>query len=128
MRTHEEICALLAEKFKHESARLKSWGTKTDEKEAMSFAMAVSRFVEALMSESRSREATRILKKIGSNGGPEGIQDYLQERVRVTKAMSKAIEHLAVEMEGKRAWQSKSEREKKHKHHHKHKEKHRGHH
>src|ERR1700758_1922127 len=94
--TSDEIRMLLAQKFQRESHRLKSWGTKTNEKAAVSFAGAVTEFVRSLMAESRSREARRILKKIESNGGPEGVQDYIQERIRVTKAMAKAIENFAL--------------------------------
>lgn len=130
MRTREEICTLLAAKFVKESARLKSWGTKTDEKSAVSFAMAVADFVRSMMAESRSREAKRILKKIEENGWHRSskwghINSYLEERIKATSQMSKAIEKFALEKESKSPWKSKVKKEEKHKHKHKHKHHHR---
>lgn len=113
-RTHEEICTLLAEKFKRESQRLNSWGTKTDDKASLSFAMAVSRYVESLMADSRYRELKRIDKLLDTLGSDdqEKVTSYIQERMKATKAMSAAIRNVAVTDEGKRAWG----RKKKHKH------------
>lgn len=121
-RTREEISQLLATKFQAESARLNSWGTKTDDKAAISFAMRVVDFVRALMAESRSREAKHILRKF-EKIGPGGLHGenrrfvaYIQERITATKTMAKAIEKFGEKKESERPFGHK----KKHKHHHGH--------
>lgn len=116
-RTNDDIRTILARVFAKESARLKSWGTKTDEKAAMSFAGAVTEYVRALMCESRYREMKRIYKFIHKNGieaGDRDLKKYIKERLNATKAMSAAIQNFAEEKESKREWKHKSE----HKHHH----------
>jgi len=126
MRTRDEIALLLAEKFKRESARLKSWETETDEKAAISFAMAVVEFVRALLADARYSEAKRIQEKINSKKwnknrnlamGIHVVEKYLQERMQATKVMSKAIEKYAIKKEGERPWKPKTH---KHKHRSKH--------
>jgi len=145
---NEEIARLLAEKFKRESARLNSWGTKTDEKAAFSFAMSVVEFVRALMCDSRYRELKRVLKQFKKYAGNSDehyklsssertLRDYIEERMKATKAMTIAIQKFALEKEGKREWKPKvrthhkenssrhsglsrhSKKERKH-HHHRH--------
>ncbi len=117
-RKMEDIRLLLAQKFQRESARLNSWGTKTDEKAAISFADSVVRFVQALMAESRYRELKRVFKKHAESVYKDKHKldkhflAYLQERMKATKAMAKAIEHVAEDAEKKRPW-------KYHKHEHK---------
>ena len=108
MRTKEEISILLAEKFKRESARLKSWGTKTDDKAALSFAMAVSEFVRSLMCESRYKELRRFLKHYPEMEGSK----YIQERIKATSSMAKAIHNAAIVLEGKRVWKPKVKKHK----------------
>lgn len=127
----EEIATFLAAKFKRESARLNSWGTKTDEKAAYSFAMAVLEHVRALMSDARHRELKRLVKKISHLGykahkpsyeATTKAQNYIHERMQATKSMAAAIQKFAEAKEEKRAWKSK---ERKHHHgHDKHKHKH----
>jgi len=122
MKTSQDIRNLLAAKFKAESSRLASWGTKTDEKAAISFADAVTEFVRALCAESRYRELKRVMKK-GLHHKKEGwgpVMDYLQERLHATKIMAKAIEKFAIDKESKRTWQYTSlrkDKKKKHRHH-----------
>lgn len=121
----EEINQLLADKFKKESHRLKSWGTKTDDKAAVSFAMAVSEFVRALMAHSRHRELRRLFKKCGREEWFQPV-DYIRERMEATKTMAKAIENLAVKKESERPYGHKEKHHKhkntthKHKSHHHH--------
>jgi hypothetical protein len=110
-RTREEIAQLLATKFQAESARLKSWGTKTDDKAAISFAMRVVDFVRSLMAESRYRELKRVLKKNDS----KETQAYILERMKATKQMAKAIEKYGEKKESERPFGHKK---KKHHHHH----------
>lgn len=121
-RTREEISTMLAAKFKAESNRLKSWGTKTDDKASVSFAMSVVDFVIALMCESRHRELKRLLKKCpemdSSKYFARSSSKYLRERLKATKHMAKALENFAVANETKRVWKHKSEHKHKHKHEH----------
>jgi hypothetical protein len=128
-RKREEVAQLLANKFKKEAARLKSWETKTDDKAALSFAMVVVDFVRALMCESRMREMKRFNKFIVKNGieaGDRELKKYVLERISATRKMSKVIEEYATKAEEKRPWK----RKKEHRHHsskHNHKEKKHGH-
>lgn len=118
----EDINKFLAEKFQKESARLKSWGTKTDDKAAISFAMSVSEYVRALMCYSRYRELKRFEKWLKKNettchkcSNVERFGGRLLERMEATKSMSEAIRKFAEDKESKRAWKPKE-----HKHHHEH--------
>ena len=125
MRTSDEIRTLLAEKFVRESARLKSWGTKTDEKSAVSFACAVSEFVRALMAESRGRELYRVKKVLRKWRGEtlhRKLKEHVEERIKATKLMSQAIQHMAEESEKKKPFNRKLH--KKHKHHRHHRDGH----
>lgn len=121
----DEVSKLLAQKFQRESARLKSWGTKTDDKAALSFAMAVTDFVRALMADARSREVRRLLKKYDVRLNDHSHQlkrfyNYMLEREHATKVMSKAIKNFATDKENKRQWKHKEHHEHKHKHKHSH--------
>jgi hypothetical protein len=122
-RKREEIAQLLASKFLSESKRLNSWGTKTDSKAAITFAMAVVDFVRALMSESRYRELKRMnrlrSKASDSDDFNKRFDKYVSERMKATSSMTKAIEKFALEKEEKRPWKPK-EKSKEHKHKHKH--------
>lgn len=116
-RTREEISQLLATKFQAESVRLKSWGTKTDDKAAISFAMRVVDFVRALMAESRYRELRRLEKKVDDGYDLHHLMKYVAERLKVTKQMSLAIQRYGEKKESERPFGHK---ENKHKHHHGH--------
>jgi hypothetical protein len=116
-RKREEIAQLLATKFQAESVRLKSWGTKTDDKAAISFAMRVVDFVLSLMAESRYRELKRVNKKLKRELLGDDAADYIKERLKATKQMSAAIQRYGEKKESERPFGRK---EKKHKHHHHH--------
>jgi hypothetical protein len=116
-RTLDEVKTLLAEKFSLEKKRLKSYGTKTD---SYQMANVTAQYVLALMSESRYRELKKLDKLLDTLGEDdnEKVVKHIQERLKATKAMAKAIENVAVENEKKRPWKRK---EKKYKPHRKHK-------
>jgi len=118
VRTFEEIRAMLADKYARERKRLKSFGTKTD---PFQMANVTARFVLALMSESRYRELKKLKKFIDGKEFKAGkIRDYIGDRLSATKAMSKAIRHMAEESEKIRPWKRKVEKKKHHKKHKKH--------
>src|ERR1700690_3900310 len=117
----DEIRVMLNEKFKAEAKRLESWGTKHSRHSATSFAVCVAEFVRALMSYARSREAKHILNHLkreetDSHGRVSSsvIVSYLEERIKATQQMSKAIEHYAVLQESKRPINTKKEHHGKH--------------
>lgn len=122
----DEINQLLANKFVRESKRLASWGTKTDEKAAISFAMAVSEFVRAMMADSRYRELKRIKKFIEQDEEKATKSDtkylrrhvsaYVDERLKATKTMATAIKKFAEDKESKRIFGSKKEKHEHHSH------------
>jgi hypothetical protein len=124
-RKREEIAQLLANKFQSEAKRLNSWGTKTDSKAAITFAMAVVDFVRALMSESRMREMRRFASWYKHKVSQESLRrytriiSYAQERIKATRTMSRVIEEFATKAEEKRPWKPK-EKPKEHKHKHRH--------
>lgn len=126
MKSYEEIKVILAEAFIKESRRLNSWGTKTDEKSAVSFAVAVARPVQALMGYSRSRELKRILKLIEkeklvfNNDGVGIILTLVQERYRITKIMARLLEKTAAREAAEKPWKHKHKKDKKTKKHRKH--------
>lgn len=117
-RTREEISQLLATKFQAESARLNSWGTKTDDKAAISFAMRVVDFVRALMAESRYRELKRIMHNRKHRMSERAFDSYLQERMKATKTMAKAIEKFGEKKESERPFGHKHKHHHHHGHHH----------
>lgn len=117
-RTSDEIRQLLAVKFQRESKRLASWGTKTDEKAAVSFAAAVTEFVRALMCESRYKELKRLEKEVDLQESTVYFpKKYVIERKRVLKTMTRAIQEFAAKKESERP---KGFKKHKHKHHHHH--------
>jgi hypothetical protein len=124
--TSEQIRMLLNEKFKAEAKRLESWGTKHSRHSATSFAVCVAEFVRALMSYARSREGEHIrnhvMRMITQHGkvSHDRVVDYIEERIKATKQMSKAIENYAVLQESKRPINTKKEHHGKHKHKHSH--------
>lgn len=114
MRTFEEIRALLAQKFHKEKLRLKSYGTKSD---SFQLANVTARYVQALMSESRYRELKKVndfVEKHARCDPRDELHPYIKERLKATKAMAKAIEHVAEETEKNRPWKRKKEKKKKH--------------
>jgi len=109
-RTFEEVRALLATAFKKEKERLKSFGTKAN---SFDLANVVARYVLALMAESRYREL-KLFKKKGLKTKKEGwtpVIEYIDDRMKATKSMSRAIRHLAEDADSKRPWQPRHERE-----------------
>ena len=108
----DDIRAMLAEKFSKEKKRLKTFATKVD---SFQLANVVYRYVESMMSDSRYRELKRLQKSIDKNGieaGDRELKKYVAERMKATKAMAKAIRHVAEDAETKRPWK----RKKEHKH------------
>ena len=118
MRTADEIKEFLAQKFAVEKKRLKSYGTKAS---SFDLAHAVYRHVEALMCESRYRELKRAFKLADKHKRVLGTEPtykkylyYLQERMKATKAMSKAIENVANTNDKNRPWKRTVEKGKNH--------------
>lgn len=114
-RRTEEVRALLADKFKREKLRLKSYDTKAN---SFDLAHAVTQYVRALMSEARYYEIRGIQKHIESAFPKKKLQlrklgDYLQERRNALKEMSAAIQHMADDMEAKRPWKPKDQPKRK---------------
>ena len=118
MRTFEEIRELLAKQFHKEKLRLKSYGTRAD---SFQLANVVARYVEALMAESRYRELKKLSQVIYNDSKhlkhARKLLGHVSERMNATKAMSKAIQHMAEDNEKKRPWKRK-EKKKYHKHKH----------
>jgi hypothetical protein len=123
MRTFEEVRELLSQKISKEKKRLKTFGTKAD---SFNLANAITRHVQALMSESRASELKRLDKKlidIHESHDKEKIVRYVNERLKATSDMAKAIQHTAEDTEKKRPWRSEVEQDidkKEHKHKHRH--------
>jgi hypothetical protein len=107
----EDIRTLLAEKFSREKKRLKTFGTKVD---SFQLANVVYRYIESMMSDSRYRELKRLIKKYPARGKLQDLYNYIDERMKATKAMSKAIQHVAEDNESKRPWKRKKEHKHKH--------------
>lgn len=129
MKTHDEVRAFLAEKFSREKKRLKTFGTKAN---SFDYAHVITRYVLALMADSRNREIKRSLKFVAAHGRCDPrveLEPYLQERLKSTSVMSKAIENMAKDDEANRPWKSKAEqkqdkkdkKDKKRKHRRRHK-------
>jgi hypothetical protein len=101
MKTFEEVRELLAAKFSKEKKRLKTFGTKTD---SFQMANASAHYVLALMAEARNRELKRLDKKLDtcSNDDNEKVVRYVNERLKATSDMAKAINNHAELTEKKR--------------------------
>ena len=114
--TFDEIRAMLAEKFSKEKKRLKSFGTKSS---SFDLANSVARHVESMMTASRHSELRRLDNKLAANqelldfGHRKNLMPYIQERLKATSSMAKAIKTAAETADSKRPW---GERKKKDKH------------
>lgn len=130
MKTFDEIRDLLAEKFKKEKLRLKSYDTRAS---SFDLANAVARHVQALMTDSRRRELLRFKDKfekidknaLSSRSIVYNTQKYFQERLKATKAMAQALQNVADANEKARPWKRKPEKKKHHTHRHGNPHKHR---
>jgi ubiquinone biosynthesis protein UbiJ len=112
MRSFEEVRDLLADKFRTEKQRLKTFGTKAN---SFDLANVIARHVLGLMAESRCRELRKLDKKLDtfSNDDQEKVSKYITERIKATSAMAKIITKYADEAEKNRPWLSKAEQKAK---------------
>lgn len=114
MRTFEEVRELLANRIRYEKKRLKTFDSKAN---AFDISNAITRFVLALMAESRNKELKRFSKK-GLKHKKEGwtpVIEYFNERLKATSDMSKVLLKYAEEAEKARPHLSESEQKRRRK-------------
>jgi hypothetical protein len=111
MRTFEEIRELLAEKIRYEKKRLRTFDSKAN---AFDISNAITRFVLALMAESRYKELRRLVKhKHRGGNGKYKTDDYLKERLKATSDMSKVLKKYAEAAEKARPHLSEAEQKRR---------------
>ena len=121
MRSFEEVRDLLADKFRTEKQRLKTFGTKAN---SFDLSNVIAKYVLGLMAESRCRELNKAIQKLykvydaqdrSYNITVRDVNKYLRERSKATSAMAKIITKYAVEAEKNRPWLSEAEQKAKQK-------------
>ena len=115
MRGFEEVRELLAEKIRYEKKRLKTFDSKAN---AFDISNAITRFVLALMAESRASELKRlkkVLDKQPSQGNVHKIFEHYKERFKATSDMSKVLLKYAEAAEKARPHLSESEQKRRRK-------------